>query len=146
MFKLIDFEPEHALELMAAGIKEETADLDAERVELLAKFPAMTGICDDTIVCCGGMIILYPEYRAESWTMLSSEIQKFRVDYKMIKKQVHTWMTQNKIVRLEAPLRADFMPGITFAEHQGFKIEAILEKYHPDGCDAMLHTIIKERA
>ncbi len=145
MFKLIDYQPQHVAELVAAGVKQpevEAADI-LGRAELLGKFPAITGICDGKVVCSGGMIIMYPEHRAESWTYLINDIEKYRVNYKMIRKQVIEWMAEFEIVRLEAPLRMDFEPGIRFARHMGFRHEAILEKYHPGNVDAWMHVIIK---
>lgn len=147
MFELIDYKPEHAMEIAANAVEPnlkfmDTGKNDAWAIEL-GKHPANTMVYNGRVVACGGIVILVPEHRAEAWIMLVEDIGTLHIDPKIARDRLYDWIVENKIIRLEAPLRADFEAGIKYAKYLGFKYEATLKQYHPDGTDAAMHTIVR---
>ena len=153
MLKLIDFKPEHAMEVIANGVIQPNlrfCDKVEPWAEALVEFPAKTGIYysdkwpEGKIVGCGGMVILTENHRAEAWIIIIDDVIKLRIDHRLVRNQLYEWIIDNNIVRVEAPLRVDFKAGFRYARHLGFEHEAILKKYHPGGVDADMHVIIRE--
>lgn len=147
MLEFIDYEPEHAVLLFKEGLRQANlkyCDEVEQWSRAVGEFPAKTGIIDGRMVGCGGLIILQERHRAEGWIILVHDIEKLRVDHRMVRRQLQEWIREYELDRVEAPLRQDFTAGFSYAIHLGFKFEAILEKYHPDNTDAFMHVIIKE--
>jgi hypothetical protein len=106
--------------------------------------PAITGIVDGRIIGCGGLEILWPGV-AEGWCLFVGNVDDFRLPVaKAVKRTLHQWIKDHHLVRVQAPLRADFKSGILFATWLGLKYEGTLRKYLPDGSDAMMYALIGE--
>lgn len=147
MFELIDYKPEHAIDIVKKGIRQPNLKFCDETqpwAESLAQHPAKTGVYDGRIVGCGGLIILMERHRAEAWITPVSDIGNLQIDPQIIRNQLYDWILEYELVRIEAPLREDFAAGFSYAKYLGFKPEAKLEKYHTDGTDAYMHVIINE--
>ncbi len=148
MFELIDYKPEHAMEVVANGVIQpdlKFSDKVQPWAESLAEFPCTTGVYDGRIVGCGGLIIHYEKHRAEAWALYVDDMGKLHIDPKIIRNQLHDWIIDNELVRIEAPLRADFKAGFSYARYLGFEQESEqpMRKYHPDGVDAYMHVIVR---
>lgn len=148
MFELIDFKSEHAIEIYKNGIRPpNTKYFDKNNTSWadgLAQHPAKTAVYDGRIVACGGLVVLYEKHRAEAWLLAVKGIGQLHIDPKIARDLLYNWIVDNDIKRTEAPLRADFAAGFSYAKWIGFKFEAILENYHPDGVDAHMHVIIRK--
>ncbi len=112
--------------------------------------PSLSGFYDGKLVGCGGVVILWPGV-AEAWCLFSKEVEKYEFSAKIqfartIKSKLNEWVVEHKLVRIQAPMRADFLDGIRMAEWLGFKCEGRLRRYHEDGCDALMFARITEDA
>ena len=145
MFELVDYKPEHAVEIIAAGVVQpdlKCCDEVESWAEELAKYPAMTGMWDGRPVSCGGIVILMPKHRGEAWFLAASDIGKLHIDPQIARKWLYDEIIKNELVRIESPCREDFPAGIEYALYLGFKFEARLEKYWGPKTDALMHVII----
>ena len=145
---LRQYKAEDAIEILSAGVKQPGLNLDpcttqwAELKE--TRGPAVTAVEENRIIGCSGIEICWPGF-AEIWCIFVEDIEKYGLKVALrIKPLVKKWIKENNLVRLQAPLRADFPEGIRMAEWVGFKYEATLQKYHPDGVDALMYVIIGE--
>ena len=147
MFELIDYKPEHAMEVVQNGVLQPNLKF-CDKVQPwaveLAEHPSKTVIFNGRIVGCGGIVILYPKHRAEAWALAVEDVAKLRIDHRKIRCQLYDWIIEYELKRIEAPLRADFEAGISYAQHMGFEYETTLKYYHPDGVDAKMHVIIRD--
>ena len=137
-----------ALEILKGQAKQPGAALD-EMSEKLAvanedNGPSVTFLADGNVIGCAGLTICWPGM-SEAWMLCVKDIYKHPMVARVAKRQLITWADQYNLVRIQAPLRDDFMDGITFANWLGFSCEGRMRKFHPDGCDALLHSIIFER-
>ncbi len=156
MFELIDYKPEHAREVDGIGSKEKGVGgsiLPGDWAELLSKsLVAKTGVFDGRVIGCGGLFEIWPGV-AEAWVTFVSDVGNLHIDPSIVKSQLHKWMKDFNLARVHAPLRADWEIGIKYAQWLGFKPDGWpdvpngvrMRKYHYDGTDAIMHSIIRER-
>lgn len=148
MFEFIKYEAHHALDIYKGGCAQPNAAAmpkDSTWAADLAKHPSMTYMFDGKPVACGGLVIIEPNHRGHVWFMGVANIGHFRIDHRIGRNWLLDTILENNIVRAEAPLRADFKNGVTYAKHLGFKFEAKLEMYHPDRVDALMYVIINDQ-
>ncbi len=148
MFELVEYLPEHAIEVITAGAKEPGLVLN-ELTEGWArvmgeKGPAVTGMFDGRPVSCGGIWLCWPGV-GEHWMANRFDIGKYHIDPQHAKKWMYEKIDEYKIWRLQTPLRSDFPVGERYAKWLGGKYEARLENYHTDGTDALMYTIITKK-
>ena len=103
---------------------------------------AYTGMIDDKIVGCAGVLPLSP-HRAMGWALLSR-----------IPKCAWVRMTRQVLValetahqegyrRIEATVLLSFAPAHRWVELMGFQFEGIMRAYAPDGSDHALYARIR---
>lgn len=155
MLELIDYKPEHAEQIEKAGAKEKGVDgsvLPENWAELLgSSLIAKTAVFDGRIIACGGLFLLWPGV-AEAWVTYVFDVEKLRIYPRIVKDLIHEWMEKFDLVRVHAPLRADWEAGIKYAKWLGFRPDGWPEvpdgvkmrKYHYDGADAIMYSIIRE--
>lgn len=147
MFELIDYKPEHAMELLASEITQPNVKIEGKVDDWaigLGEYPATTGVFDGRIVSCGGIVITCAKHRGEAWVLLVKDIGSLHIDPKLARDRLYEWIVDNELVRVEVPLRADFAAGISYAQYQGFEYEATLKDYYPPDVDALMYVIIRE--
>lgn len=137
-----------ALEIIKGGAKQ-TGIIADEMSERLASAnedngPSITFLADDKVIGCAGLTICWPGM-AEAWCLFIEHISKYPMIARVAKRQLRAWADEYNLVRIQAPLRADFVDGIVFALWLGFKQEGRLRKYQPDGTDGIMHSVIFER-
>lgn len=147
-FKLVDYEPEHAIEILTRGAKEPKLVLDEQTkawAQMMGgKGPCMTGMFDGKPVSCGGIWIMWPGV-GEQWMINAADIGNYHIDPQIAKEWMYAKIDKYKIWRLQTPLRSDFPAGVEYSQWLGFKFEARLEGYHTDGSDALMYKIITEK-
>ena len=146
--ELREYRADDALEIIKGRARQpsisaqETADKLAQIEN--ADGPSTTIICDGRVIGCGGLTICWPGM-SEAWCLFVEDIYNYRMMPRLVKHTLQTWAEQYKLVRIQAPLRADFPEGIHFAEWLGFECEGRMRKFHPDGCDGLMYSLIIER-
>lgn len=155
MLELIEYKPEHAEEIEIAGPNEKGDDnvvLPDNWAELLSQsLVARTAVYEGRIIACGGMFLLWPGV-AEAWAQYVRDVGTLHIYPRIIKDLIHQWMNEYNLVRVQAPLRADWSAGIKYAKWLGFRPDGAPEvpegvrmrKYHYDGADAIMYSIIRE--
>jgi len=143
------YRAEDALAIIGRGTRQPGGVALDEMTDQLAKAkesrgPAVTAIADEKIVACGGIEVVWPGV-AEAWCLFPHAMSHCEMLPRHAKRILQQWIEDYQLVRVQAPLRADFQTGIRFAEWLGFRCEGRLRRYHPDGCDALMHSIIVER-
>jgi hypothetical protein len=126
---VIPFKAEHALSYMTL-----------EQAQPLEKFPAYTGMVDDKVIACGGIVALW-QNRAQAWMCMSPESGKYLL---AIYRAVGRFFDTLPYNRIEAAVYADFLAGHRWARMLGFELECPrAEKYFPDGAAASLYAKVK---
>ncbi len=145
MFELVDYKPEHAVEIAKGGVIQPECEFNNEVeawAEALAQHPATTGMWDGRPVSCGGIVIFVPKQRGEAWFLAASDIGDLHIDPQLARTWLYDRIIENELVRVESPCRADFPAGVTYVKYLGFKLEARLEKYWGPETDALMYVII----
>ena len=149
-FELIEYKPEHAIEIITIGAKEPGLVLN-ELTKVWAqimgeKGPCATAMFNGKVIGCGGIWLCWPGM-GELWGTTLKTISKYHGAH--LQRGVKVWtyekIDEYKLWRLQTPLRSDFPAGVLYAEWLGFKFEAKLENYHPDGTDALIYKIITKK-
>lgn len=100
---------------------------------------AKVAVVDNEVVGIGGVVLLW-EGMGEGWIILSRKVLDFRIEtLKCIKKMAEQVISELKLRRLQVTIRADFPQAFKMVEAMGFIREGIMEKYLPDGTDALLY-------
>ncbi len=108
------------------------------------KGPGAAIECDGHIIGCAGIEIPW-DGLGELWGMFVKDAGSYTMRFaRRVKPLVYGWIEEYHLNRLQAPLRVDFPAGIRMIEWIGFKRESVMRKYHPDGCDAIMHSIVGE--
>ena len=148
MFKLVEYKPDHAIEIIKAGAVEPDLALDDGSLEFVnsvqTKGPCITGMYDGRPVSCGGIQLMWPG-TAEAWFLNIFNIGDYHIDPQIAKGWIRDRIDENKIGRLQTPLKSNFVEGEVYAKWLGFEFEAVLEEYHKDGSDARMYKIITRR-
>lgn len=104
-----------------------------ERIDALLKTEAWTGLADGQIVACGGIISIWPGL-AEAWIAVTPIArQHTHFLYRHVLAFLALVTDEYSLRRIEAHVNADFSRAVVFAERLGFKIDAPLLKYGPNG-------------
>jgi len=146
--EIVPYKTEHALEIIKGQAKQPALKV-TEQIKEWAKTketrgPAVTGIYDGRIIGCGGLEICWPGM-AEGWCLFVEDISNYNMVPKAVKLILKSWIEQYKLIRVQAPLRTDFPEGVHFCEWLGFEYEGLMRKYHPDGSDARMFSLVTER-
>ncbi len=143
MLEVVDFKKEH---FRALDHSEATTFFDPfikdEHLELMENSPYSRSFInkDGKVVACCGLIVQW-ENRAEAWAMLSKTC---RHDIVSLHRWVDQMMEAAPIRRIEAPVVANYRPGIRWVEMLGFKKESDrLRAYFPNGADAIMYARVK---
>lgn len=148
MFQLIEYKPEHAIEILEAGAREKGLVLCPDTIDFantaLDRGPCITAQFEGKIVGCSGIEIAYPGF-GEMSAIYVDDVGKYHINPSFAKNWMLRKIEAHRLVRLQAPLRSDFPDGELYAEWIGFKFECRLECYHRDGSDALMYSIINKR-
>lgn len=146
MFSLIDYLPEHAVEILEKGAREPNMVLAPENIkfakDVVGRGPCMTGTYDGQIVSCGGIWKIW-EGRGEAWFLCRHDIGDFHINPAIAKEWMEKQVAEHDLSRLEIFLKTDFPEGVLYAEWLGFELEGLRRKYNADRSDALGYVIIK---
>ncbi|KKN28061.1 hypothetical protein LCGC14_0858120 [marine sediment metagenome] len=152
MIELIPYKAEHAIEVIANRAQQPGLKITG-LIEQWAKHKesviSKTVILGNKIIGCGGIEICWPGM-AEAWAVSVYNLSDYLVNPRKVKHQLHAWIKEHNLIRVQAPMRTDFPVGIRFAEFLGFKPDGwpevpkgvLMENYHPDGVSAIMYSII----
>jgi len=107
--------------------------MDETRIASLLNAESWVGLVDGQIVACGGIIPIWPGL-AEAWiavTPLARQHTHFLYRHVLAFLEVVT--TTYSLRRIEAHVNAGFHRAVVFAKRLGFRIDAPLLKYGPNG-------------
>ena len=133
------FKQEHADKIISYGMNHKLMETDASykdnRICLADKGNAYTLFLNNKPVVAGGIFILWSGV-AEGWVLANKNIFEIKfLAAKEIKIRTDELCKKNKIKRLQTSVKADFKPGIRFANWLGLKTEGLMKSYGPDGTD-----------
>ena len=117
MIELIPYKAEHAIEVIAnraqqPGLK--VTGLIEEWAKYKESVISRTVVLGDKIIGCGGIEICWPGM-AEAWAVSIDDIRDFFANPRKVKLQLHAWIKEHNLTRVQAPMWADFPAGIRFA-------------------------------
>jgi hypothetical protein len=104
---------------------------------------AFSGIDGNKVVGASGFVPQW-EGRMIAWALLSPKIPKMA--WVQIARKTKLEMVKhlaNGTRRIEATVPVGFDQGIRYAELLGFKREALMKSYQPDGSDAYLFACVR---
>jgi hypothetical protein len=144
-FELVDYLPQHALQILAGDVTEPGLVLDDQAVQFAhdaaGNGPCTTGMFDGKPVSCGGFETIRRGF-AEIWMINVSDIGRYHIDPRAAKQWIYDEIARLKFWRVQTPLRTGYRAGELYVKWLGFRFEARLECYHVDGSDALMYTII----
>lgn len=142
MIEVIRFMPEHAVTMSlrdpdSAWVNNIGAPVEAQ-ARVLACGPAVTMLRDGDVVACGGVTLLWRDV-AEAWMRTSPLVEAHPVALvRTVRRFLGTVWRNLALKRLQCVVRSDYDRALRFAEHVGFRREAILHRYGPDGADYIM--------
>jgi hypothetical protein len=138
---VIPFLPHHVLNLeVHEGQKQALPNMDMEYgIYLYKGGPAFSCELAGEIIACGGLLKLWPG-RASAWALLSKHTGRHMP---RITRAVIRFLEVAEETRIEITVDDGFETGYRWAELLGFKREALMRKYLPDGRDAWLYSRIR---
>jgi hypothetical protein len=108
--------------------------------------PALTVVDPEgRIIACVG-IHHYWEGTGEIWLVLSALAAKYPRVVSFIRDLLSYSRVRLGYRRLQAAIRLDWPEARRFVEHMGFKQEAIMKRYGPNGADHALYALVEEVA
>lgn len=109
--------------------------------------PAFTILFEDKIVGVGGVSIAWQGV-GEFWLMLTADCKREGIygiiAFEAIKNKVDELIEEHKLRRSQCTVRVDLPKARKMVEALGFKLEGLMKKYCPDGCDVWLYSRITE--
>jgi hypothetical protein len=138
---VVPFRAEHLARL---GEQEEQAWalplLTPERAKSLESTKAFTGMVDDEVLICAGVIRVW-EGRYLAWAYPGPRARR---RWKSIHRRVKEFLRDLDARRIEANVDCDFAAARRWAEALGFKVEVErMRRFLPNGADATLYAIVK---
>jgi hypothetical protein len=140
------FQPEDAaaLELQDAQAAEmhATGDWRERLAGVAAHGPTWTARIGGRVVCCAGFIEKW-RGSAQAWALIGTHIP--RAAWVGLHGAVRQRIEQAPALgwwRVETHVRADFPPGVRWAELLGMEREGLAQGYGPDGADHWLYARI----
>lgn len=122
----IDLQPGQRAELASIP------DLGVHGETVYQHGPAFTGLsADGRVLGCAGLMINQPHW-ATAWAMLG-EIGPHEL--LAATRAALAVLEVSSCRRIDAMVRADFEPGLRWAERLGFKMEGLMEAWAADGSD-----------
>ena len=131
--QLIDFKADHAHIMVNGLMNDPLLQIDEKLHNQLNGLEvadmSFTAIHDNNIICAAGVIPIW-EGVFEGWIMGTELIWQHQFSSaKIIKIEMQRLIKYNKIIRLQTPVKKDFILGHRFAEWLGMKQEGLMTKY-----------------
>lgn len=140
--RIVQFEPDHLKLLLlqpSQAIMQPLLDNAEYAQSLKDAGPAYSAVDGDAVFACAGFIPQW-EGRTLAWALISAEAGKHFV---MITRAVKRAINLHEFRRVETAVRTDFNEGHRWAELLGFKREATMAGYGPDGASYDLYARIQ---
>jgi hypothetical protein len=141
----IEFLPEHLLFIMDVNenVMKEQQGLDLLEIGRKSKEggPCLTLMEGDVAMACGGIQFIF-EKSASVWIRLSSKAGPNV--HKELRAQMHRWIEQHQLDRMQAVARADWESDQKYFEWMGMKREGVMRKYGPHGADQVLYAWVRK--
>lgn len=141
MIVVVDFKKEHYFKMTHTEATKKFMGLMKDgQLEALEKTPYSRSFMEgNEVVACAGIIELW-EGRGEAWAMLNPKHNQNMIG---LIRWFGSLLDNFPIRRIEAPLVADYEPGIRLAKLLKFKKESgLLKHFFPDGRDAIMYARI----
>lgn len=142
MFEIVPFIPAHlrALELQPAQREWAQRVLEDGYAEAMAKGEAWTALVDGKVSCCAGILPQWPG-RSIAWANFGLSIPKAR--WPRVITKIRQVLDDCPARRVETYVGCTHGAGIRLVNLLGFKIEARLAKFAPDGGDCFLYARVR---
>ena len=135
MIKVIQLEEDHVKTLINGNLSPNVKIEDLMQAYQSKGSLAYTLMIDDKPIVCGGIVNMNWR-RGEAWLLSSSEFLKHKKTSWRILKQLFPYLAkQGGFRRIQSTSKIES----SFLEHLGFKYEAKLEAFDPDGNDVFLY-------
>jgi hypothetical protein len=135
--KMIPFEPGHLASIIPRH--EDQKPPEVMWSVLHTGGPAWTGMLDDRILFCTGALIIWLGV-AEVWSFCDEECSRYpREVLKYQNEYLDRVIREQKLHRVQAHVRASWRSAYRYIERLGFKREALMLKYGPNGEDFYLY-------
>lgn len=136
-FKAADF---HGMELRSEdkGLRQQDGYIDYLRQNEVPGF-CYTAVLDGEIIGCGGVRPFW-EGVGEAWAFFPADKVGFKREiFYAAKKVLDTVVNEQKMHRVQAVVRCDFIAALGFMKHLGFVVEAKMIGFNDDKTDAYLY-------
>lgn len=140
MMDFVEYKPEHAKAIIAAGAVgpyDYQADNMDELIEMKTNGWAVTALENGVPVACGGAEIIDTE-TYQAWGLFVKGLNKRA--HRQFKKLFLKLAKETGSKTLIAPLRPDWRQGINYVKYLGFKFDRVLKGVFND-TDALLYTL-----
>lgn len=121
-YKVEVYRPEHL------GRMKEVDPYLRKLAEVYQMGPAYTGLADDEVIVCAGIVQLWPGH-GEAWAIFNGEAERHKIFiHRNVKRMLERLMCH--FDRVETAVRADFREGMNWVRHLGFKEEGKMLMYY----------------
>lgn len=142
MMEIVPFKPEHLETLLLQPSQKmlQPHILNKGYGEgLAAAGPAYSGVVDDAVIACMGLIPQWPG-RAIAWGLIAAEAGSHFIT---ITKAVFRTMELHPFRRIETAVASNFEQGHRWARMLGFEREGKMRAYTPTGDDCDLYARVQ---
>jgi len=134
-----DYKPEHGQEIldgkMNKGAPQHISKYLNFAKSLHVPGQSFSAIDNGHLIACRGIKQLWPGV-AEVWFLSSDKVHNHvRPVIKIIFKYLPRLIKEQKLVRIQSAVRADWPEAQRFAQFMGLENEGLMRKYGPDGTD-----------
>jgi hypothetical protein len=142
--KLREYVPEDAVIVSKKAIEQGLADYGIDLAEAASRAgTAWTIESDGKPIACAG-IVMWWKGVGEAWMIASPEAVKHKISFiKALKAGLEIIIKTYEMHRVESKVRVGFESAIRINEILGFKQDAVLKKFTPDGQDVILFSIVR---
>ena len=139
MNRLVDFEIEHIKQMNMRDLDERMLKMAGDWEEKLRNTMAlgrtMTGMKDDIILGCGGILPLW-EGVAEGWLLTADEIEQYPLAFhKLVRQFIAEAEDALDLHRIQIYVWSEFNKSIRWVKSLGFENEGLMRAFTTDKLD-----------
>lgn len=144
-FRLIPFAPEHVGLMRLRSVEHDYRERFARETMAALEArprqgPCFTALLHGSPIACFGLVLMWPGV-AEAWLLTDEAIKDYALPFTRAARKFFACAEQSfRLHRTQITCDTRFEGAVEWAQAVGFRVEARLHRYGPDGTDHILLT------